>query len=361
MPTGTNPRANAIRRAHVAGQREMAIYLRQLQQTIADIYRRAGEILQAEIIRAGNAEGIIGIDQLGNLRRTVDDTLDQVRSATENQLDQSLNRMVELGINPFQSEDIGTPVAQLTEQVLRNLRAFTDSNGLQLSDRLWRVDTALRRAVQESIETAVAEGQSASQATRDFLTRGEVIPPDIISKRERAAAQAIAVQNLNRMDGGKEYRKVLQVMQTESIRAHGMAHRAAATAHPDVVGVRFTLSPRHPEVDICDVHASANIYGLGAGVYPPDRSPWPAHPNTFSFEQVVFRDEVTDEDRAGKQTRVDWLNAQPDNIALPALGGTEAKLKAFRAGHVGERSIATPWRALRERLARQGIDVGRFE
>lgn len=57
-------------------------------------------------------------------------------------------------------------------------------------------------------------------------------------------------------------------------------------------GLRFMLSPRHPRVDICDEHAAADLYGLGQGVYPVDECPWPAHPNTFSYTEAVYRDEI---------------------------------------------------------------------
>jgi hypothetical protein len=71
-------------------------------------------------------------------------------------------------------------------------------------------------------------------------------------------------------------------------RAHGTAYLKGAEAHPDCVGTRFLLSPSHPEHDECDLHASANLYGLGPGVYPPGKTPWPAHPNTLSYVVAVF-------------------------------------------------------------------------
>ncbi|AZR60628.1 hypothetical protein ELB75_11835 [Eikenella corrodens] len=45
-------------------------------------------------------------------------------------------------------------------------------------------------------------------------------------------------------------------------------------------------------MDICDEHAAADLYGLGQGVYPVDECPWPAHPNTFSYTEAVYRDEI---------------------------------------------------------------------
>ncbi len=69
-----------------------------------------------------------------------------------------------------------------------------------------------------------------------------------------------------------------------------------------VVGTRFLLSKNHSQKDICDIHANINLFGLGAGVYPLGKSPLPAHKNTLSYEVAVFEDEVTEEDRLGKQT-----------------------------------------------------------
>ena len=80
------------------------------------------------------------------------------------------------------------------------------------------------------------------------------------------------------------------------------------------------LSPNHPRVDICDMHASVNRFGLGRGVYPKGKNPWPAHPNTLSYVEAVFTDEVTDEDRATKQDRIEWLSNQSGNIRIGVLG-----------------------------------------
>ncbi len=51
------------------------------------------------------------------------------------------------------------------------------------------------------------------------------------------------------------------------------------------------------------MHATANLFGLGKGVYPPGQNPWPAHPNTLSYVVAVFEEDVTEEDRAGVETQ----------------------------------------------------------
>ena len=92
-----------------------------------------------------------------------------------------------------------------------------------------------------------------------------------------------------------QYRLVRELrcpLRTEINRAHGERYKQLARADENVIGLRFMLSPRHPRVDICDEHAAADLYGLGQGVYPVDECPWPAHPNTFSYTEAVYRDEI---------------------------------------------------------------------
>ena len=61
------------------------------------------------------------------------------------------------------------------------------------------------------------------------------------------------------------YYQAERVMRTEINRAYGETALQAAIQHPDVIGVKFKLSPRHPRFDICDMHANANLHGLGPG------------------------------------------------------------------------------------------------
>lgn len=359
MPT--NPAANAIRRARRAAQNEMARALRDYERRLAELYRRYADQVRFRILEAADGAGLIEISAAPALRRELDAAIDQLRGEAEALVLAAGENAAALGVAVFADRPLRESLAQIRADVLRTWRAFTAEDGLQLSARVWRSTAQARRDLQQAVEQALAEGLSASRAAQEFIARGEGVPVDLLEQRDRARAVAIATRAAEDLDGGKHYRATLQVLRTETIRAHGLAHRAAAEADPDVIGVKFTLSPRHPAPDICDVHARANLHGLGSGVYPTDRSPWPAHPNTFSFEQVVFRDEVTDEDRAGRQSRIDWLSEQPDDVVRGALGGSDAKLRAFRAGLVGERSITTPWRVLRRRLERQGVDVEALE
>lgn len=73
---------------------------------------------------------------------------------------------------------------------------------------------------------------------------------------------------------------------TEAAREYGggVEERAAVAGRP----LRWELDPRHPRADVCDTHATADNYGLGAGVYPAGKLPrFPAHPHCICHIVIV--------------------------------------------------------------------------
>lgn len=103
----------------------------------------------------------------------------------------------------------------------------------------------------------------------------------------------------------------------------------------------------------CDLLAAQNIHGLGPGVYPTrELTPWPAHPNTLSFLVAVFEDEVSEADRAGKETPLQALQRLGPEIRAGALGATKAEY--FDQGLLTRGMLRAPLRSVEERLQRQG-------
>lgn len=92
--------------------------------------------------------------------------------------------------------------------------------------------------------------------------------------------------------GNKHLEKKLQVAYEEKVRYHSNRiaqtelHREYSRAlaqdfydDPDIQFVQYELAPTHPITDICDYYAKANMYGLGAGVFPAKECPVPPmHP-----------------------------------------------------------------------------------
>lgn len=240
--------------------------------------------------------------------------------------------------------------ASVTQRALAQLREFVAADGLQLSDRVWRVDQATRSTINDVLRGAIERGATARQAAAELLMQGSAVPSEVALLLRDATPEQIARRvssSLMRAEGNP-LRNALRIMRTEINRAHTEAFVAAAFEHPDVGAVKFNLSPLHPRPDRCDFHAAANLHGLGRGVYPQGQHPYPAHPETLSYLTVVFEDEISDADRAGQQTAFEWLRAQPAATQAAVLG--QHKAAALRRGELLESELTTPWRDVRARL-----------
>lgn len=353
-------RKAAIKRASRTARRDMDLLDRRALQELTQIYRQARRDIEAEILAYAGRDATLRLEVMRDLLRQINERLRVLSEERDRLLDLRMNEAARVGVRPFAVDGVtvGASLTRVADEALRFVRTFVAEDGLQLSDRIWRLDRHARDVVTRAVEGAVIQGHSASQAAQEFLSRGIAIPRDVSAKIEQAGAARVArgAGEALMVADGNPYDNALRVFRTEINRAHGQAYQDAAEAHPDSVGTRFLLSPLHPEPDICDLHASANLYGLGPGVYPPGRNPWPAHPNTLSYTEVVFADEVTAADRGGKETRMEWLAKQPAGVQVGVLGG-QKKRAALVQGLLRENEIATPWRVLKQRYIRRGIDV----
>ena len=80
-----------------------------------------------------------------------------------------------------------------------------------------------------------------------------------------------------------------RIARTEMARAYQDGFLLRWDNNDDCVAYQWKLSGRHPRYDICDLYAKANLYGLGAGVFPKDKVPrLPAHPHCMCFLKPVI-------------------------------------------------------------------------
>ena len=353
-------RKAAIRRASKRARSGVQRLDREALGELAHVYETARADLEAAILAAREGSGeTVRLAAMQALLGQVNQRIGALGAERNRLLDGSLARAARLGVEPFGTGPaVSAELTRLADDAVRLTRTFVAEDGLQLSDRLWRMDMHARRVVGEAIQAHIIQGHGASEAAAEFLARGAAVPPEVAAKIGMANGDRIArLAGAALMTGeGNPYDNARRVMRTEINRAHGEAYQAAAFEHDDVVGMRFLLSPAHPEPDICDMHARVNRYGLGPGVYPRDLNPWPAHPNTLSFLEPVFADEVSEEDRAGKEDRIAWLARQAPERQAQVLGG-RAKQQVLRAGLLREGEIATPWRVLKKRVEKRGFEV----
>ena len=124
-----------------------------------------------------------------------------------------------------------------------------------------------------------------------------------------------------------------RITRTEMARAWADGFVAKMKTDANVVAVKFKLSSRHPVFDICDMYAKADMYGLGAGIYPKDKlPPLPVHSHCLCRYVEVIEGEV-DMQQQRDQVREagdKWLNSLPESRRAQVLG--RKGLKAWEDG-----------------------------
>lgn len=355
----------AIKRASQLARNAMGELDRANVEALLQIYGEAADEVRAAIRAHVDGSDTVPVQNLRQLLRQIEDVVDSLGQRRDALLLQGLDGAAELGVRPYSLAGVGATgmggqatltsaaAMKVREDAVAFVRAFTAADGLRLSDRLWRLNQGAKEVLTRSIGQAVVRGWDAALAAAGFMYSGKPIPADIAAQVAASKAGGLAgVADLLTGDGGEVW-KADRVFRTEINRAHGTAYMAGAEATPGFGGFRFLLSPLHPKPDICDLLASQNLYGLGAGVYPTAKDcPWPAHPNTLSFVQMVFADEVTDADRAGKETALQALGRLGADVRDGVLGQTKAAY--FDQGLLKTGSIRSTTADVTERLKRSG-------
>jgi hypothetical protein len=357
-----NPRTStkaAIKRASASSRKEASSLVGRNLDELEAIYSQGAAAIEQEILATAAPDGNVKVESLQGLLSSANHQIQEIGKARDELLDAGLQASAQLGVDSFAAvPEIAVAGAAAANEAVNFVQTFVAEDGLQLSERLWRLDVGAQQAVGQAVQSAIIQGHSASQAAQEFIRRGAAVPDEIAAgmRASNAVSLSRAAADALMTGEGNPYDNALRVFRTEMNRAYGEAYRAAGFGHPDVIGMRFVLSPNHPRPDICDMHAKANLYGLGPGVYPPGKSPWPAHPNTISYEEVVFADEVSEEDRAGQEDRIEWLKKQPAYVQEDVLG-SKAKRAALEQDLLKESEISTPWRVLKQKYTKKGVDV----
>lgn len=351
-------RRDAIARASAQARDHLAALDRAATQKLEALYQQLADLLERELLWRADETGAFDPSLARDLIGQAQSLLEQLRRPQGDLLGETLIGAAELGaaawVLGLAHEEAQAARAALAVTAAHFVEQFVGADGLKLSDRLWRIENGALEAIADTLRRNVQLGQDASKAAAAFLARGEAIPLDVRAHLglDRAEKLGGAVREALVTGKGSAYRDALRVFRTELNRAHAEAYQAGAASNPDVIGMKFNLSPAHPRTDICDTHAHANQHGLGPGVYPVGQAPWPAHPNTMSYLTAVFRGEVSEADRAHRQDRLSWLRDQPAARQNQILGLRKAA--ALRAGALQNGDIDQPWKRLKEDYERRG-------
>ena len=269
-----------------------------------------------------------------------------------------------------------------------------DESGMTLSEKLHGVGVKMRDAIVSTLQEQMRRNKTWTEAARALFDGygedGQNVyngGKDIISKQElpkylqkvreatgndpqALAEQRQAIDNINRLAKNGAPNKALQaaynelleavqkgnekaiekavevavneksryvaerITRTEMARAWADGFIAKIKDDADIVAVKFKLSSRHPVFDICDMYAKADMYGLGAGIYPKDKlPPLPVHPHCLCRYVEVIEGEV-DMKQQRDQVREagnKWLNSLPESRRAQVLG--RKGLKAWEDGN----------------------------
>lgn len=351
MASGAAQKA-AIDRAVKAARAQMVAYGNEQAGAVERLLQLIAAAIRLELLSLQDGGRDVQPEQTPTLRAFLSGQSDQLLQRYREIVYRALPESARIGaasILPLTGS--GLSVDAVVTQTMAWLTSFRAADGLQLSDRLWRVASTAQTELRVLVENGIMRGQSSYQAALEYIQQGKPVPAalDLGLQARQAAKLAAKAEALLVNPSGDVLYAAHRVLRTEMNRAYVESNVACLAQHPDVIGIRYLLSPLHPKTDICDLYAAANLYGLGPGVYPPNELPYPAHPNTLCTIEAVFIDEVTDADRAGKQTAFEWLAKQPPDMHAGVLGGKQ-KAAAFQAGQLHENELLAPWRDISARL-----------
>lgn len=291
-------KAEKIRKATLVAIAQRDAYVNSSTDDIIALYQKAADDLAAQI-RGDDGRRVEPLE-LHNLLASMTAVLRRLDTLRDTRLENDLHTLAVMAGMPFGEALTFSQRNRIKDEAVKFVQEFVHADGLQLSDRLWRLSRRATDTVSEHLKAAVGNGDDAFHAVMGSLGSGADVPPHIAKAYDASRAGALR-QSLrdvmtgspDPVTGGGVVYQAERLFRTELIRAHGESYMGMAFETDGVRGVRFMLSPRHPKPDICDTHASADLYGLGAGVYPTREScPWPAHPNTFSYVVAVFDDKI---------------------------------------------------------------------
>lgn len=260
------------------------------------------------------------------------------------------------------------------ETILKQLVRPWDASGLTLSQKLHGADAQIYNTIINTLETQIRANKSVIEIARalydgynyDKVINTQDLPKYLNAFRHampedvdalRLARQATGRINALGRNGAPNqalataYKQLLKtattgtgkalknavyvavneksryvaerIARTESARAWADGFFANALQDKHVIGFQWRISSRHPVYDICDMYARADMFNLGAGVYPKDNiPPLPAHPHCLCRVSEVYKGEADLNNQADNTNAAvdDWLRQLPEDKRKLVLG-----------------------------------------
>lgn len=215
-------------------------------------------------------------------------------------------------------------------------------------------------ATRDSLARLVEAGQAQAARLKTQALRAGYA--EAFDAWERGAGQAVLKRKLDVALKEKTRYMADRIAQTELARAHQNALADELAADDSIDVVQVVLSGSHPRPDICDLHARADLFGLGAGCYPKARAPVPTfHP--FCRCRLRSRPDLSatsarlvEGGEAAAQR--EWLRSIPSAEAARVLGSQDRLRKVLRGADPVNLVNAGVPQAYRLRRVGGGENVG---
>lgn len=187
----------------------------------------------------------------------------------------------------------------------------------------WAVANALPKYLKRlTLEERSAINLQLARAYASQLKTGALKAAymEAIDKIEAGAGQDAIVKKLRTAWMEKNRYFASRIARTELHRAYTDQQAREIMGEEQLEWVQVRLSSKHPKPDICNLHASVDKYGLGAGVYLKGKAPKPPyHPHCLCL--LSPRYDLTG--RTGRERPTaerQWLLSQPTEMQVGVMG-----------------------------------------
>ncbi|MGN1005345.1 MAG: hypothetical protein ACI4O8_02405 [Aristaeellaceae bacterium] len=302
-----------------ASRRTMLQQISSTDRLIRNLYKRAAQSIAGELRSA--KEGSLTERWLKAYLQAVEQEIERMNAEIEAAIVNGARACAQARADAEREYLIrSADMAQVDSsfaQVLANvptdsLRAMYEgklyTDGRMLSDRIWSATGKLEGNIAEIIQQGIAQKQSPLELARQLEA---YVNPN--------AACPVSWHKLYPdipFDRKIDY-NALRLARTSIIHVAWAADKAAAKKNPLCRGLKWHLSDSHYErqvavagEDVCDEYARHDE-GLGAGVYPVDRIPFP-HPQCLCYRTEVLPTLEESAELLGKWARGEAASPEMD-------------------------------------------------
>ena len=235
------------------------------------------------------------------LSNTLSKTELTARSAFFEEIQKSVPKKFRYGKSEYQIfagsvyKMVGTKwidVLETNSTATRNWLKFVAEDGFTLSDRIWKNVTQFKAVMENTIARNIQMGKSARSLGSQILKSIEQQPIQLSKKMQEYISQmapADAEKVISKYVKKKQRYNAMRVARTEIQRAYRTSYLAQAKKLPFVKGVKWNRSRTEYYCEICQFNATADLYELGPGVYPPDKAPIVPHPHCRCYYTTVLK------------------------------------------------------------------------